>query len=96
VGYASDCTCAWGQKESPSRPEAIRRLRELALSGAEGPKQRSPKARAKAQDLAGTQLDKGSDPSATDEERQTRKRRLLKGPKELRAMRDAAHSNAKR
>ena len=35
-------------------------------------------------------------PSAPDEERQRRKRRLLKGPKEFRDMRDAVHSKSKR
>ena len=34
-------------------------------------------------------------PSAPDEERQRRKRRLLKGPKEFRDMRDAVHSKSK-
>jgi hypothetical protein len=37
------------------------------------------KAASKASDLAGQQIDKLADPSATHEERQQRKRRLLKG-----------------
>jgi hypothetical protein len=42
---------------------------------------------AKARELAGQELDRLSDPSANDEERQRRKRRLLKGPKEFRDIR---------
>jgi hypothetical protein len=38
--------------------------------------------------MAGHAVDRLSDASATDEERQTRKRRLLKGPKEFRDIRD--------
>jgi len=34
--------------------------------------------------LASREIDRLSDPSATDEERQLRKRRLIKGPKEFR------------
>jgi hypothetical protein len=47
------------------------------------PNNREQKA-AKARELAGQELDRLSDPSATDEERQRRKRKLLKGPKEFR------------
>jgi hypothetical protein len=50
-------------------------------------KRRSPKAASKAFDLAGQQIDKLADPSATAEERQQRKRRLLKGPGEFRELR---------
>jgi hypothetical protein len=42
---------------------------------------------AKARLLAGRELDRLSDQSTTDEERQRRKRRLLKGPKEFRDIR---------
>jgi hypothetical protein len=37
--------------------------------------------------MAGRQIDKIGDPSATDEQRQQRKRRLLKGPTEFRDIR---------
>jgi hypothetical protein len=43
--------------------------------------------RAKAAELAAKEIDKLSNPSAPDEERQKRKRRLLEGPRELRNMR---------
>jgi hypothetical protein len=42
---------------------------------------------AKAREMASQEIDRLSDPSATDEERQRRKRRLLKGPKEFRDVR---------
>src|SRR5947209_19117292 len=58
------------QKDNPSRPEAVRRLVELGLAGMEPMRRRSPKARAKALDLASKQIDKLVDRSASDEERQ--------------------------
>jgi Arc/MetJ-type ribon-helix-helix transcriptional regulator len=70
-----------------SRSEAIRRLVEVGLGEAPPVQRRSRKAASKASDLAGKQIDKIGDPSATDEERQQRKRRLLKGPKEFRDIR---------
>jgi hypothetical protein len=56
------------QDDQLTRPEAIRRLVDLALAGTQPPKARSPKARSRALDLAGAQIDKLSDPSACDEE----------------------------
>jgi hypothetical protein len=38
--------------------------------------------------MASQEIDRLGDPSATDEERQFRKRRLLGGPKEFRDFRD--------
>jgi hypothetical protein len=75
------------QHDAPSRAEAIRRLVELALAGMQPTRRRGPKAKSKARDLAGQEIDKLGDPSATDEERQQRKRRLLKGPREFRDFR---------
>jgi hypothetical protein len=37
--------------------------------------------------MAAQEIDRISDPSATEEERQVRKRRLIKGPKEFREIR---------
>jgi hypothetical protein len=62
---------------------------DYTLSG-ESSKERSresPTPSLKASDLASEQIDKLSDPSATKEERQQRKQRLLKGPKEFRGLR---------
>jgi hypothetical protein len=64
---------------------------EQAISTAQEPiTQRNPKAASKASDMAGKQIDKLGDASATVEERQSRKRRLLKGPKEFRDIRTFA------
>jgi len=64
---------------------------ERALSGEQQPMpQQSQKSASKATDMAGQQIDKLGDASATNEERQTRKRRLLKGPKEFRDIREQA------
>jgi hypothetical protein len=75
------------QDDQLTRPEAIRRLVDLALAGTQPTKARSPKASSKALDLAGKEIDKLIDPSAPVEERQQRKRRLLKGLKEFRDIR---------
>jgi hypothetical protein len=80
----------WDRRQSAatgSRSEAIRRLVELGLSWSAPTRQTSQKAAAKASNMAGQQIDKIGDPSATDEQRQQRKRRLLKGPTEFREMR---------
>ena len=78
-----------------SRPEAIRRLLEQALAVSQTVKSRTQEAKSTALDLASMQLDRLLDPSAPDEERQRRKRRLLKGPKEFRDTRDAIRSRSK-
>src|SRR5260221_13597721 len=71
---------AASQRDDPSRPEAIRRLVELALGVAQRAGVRTKKA-AKAAEMASEEIDRLGDFSATDEEPQLRKRRLIKGPK---------------
>jgi hypothetical protein len=46
-----------------------------------------PKEAAKASEMAGEEIDRLGDPSATDEEQQLRKRRLINGPQEFRDIR---------
>jgi hypothetical protein len=75
------------QDDAPSRPEAIRRLVELGLASASPAAATDKKAAAKASKLAGQMIDMLGDGSAPAEERETRKRRLLKGPPEFREMR---------
>src|SRR5262249_15330714 len=75
---------AWAAKQSdkPAQPEGIVRLIELGLETTcrrESPTNRA----AKASEMAAQAIDRLSDPSASDEERQIRKRRLIKGPKEF-------------
>ena len=78
-----------GQLESDIRDQLKKR------TGMQPMKQRSPNARAKARDLADQEIDKLSDQSATGEERQERKQRLLKGPGEFRDIRGVASRKPK-
>ena len=82
------------QEDRPSRPEAIRRLVEQALAGSSSGR-RSPTARAKAADLASKRLDTLIDPATPEDERQQRKRRILRGPGEFRELRDKLRSTDK-
>jgi hypothetical protein len=80
---------AWRDKQEGevSRPDAIRRLAELELARARPARKSGAKPGPRASEMAGQAIDKVSDESATDDERASRKRRLLKGPKEFRHMR---------
>jgi Arc/MetJ-type ribon-helix-helix transcriptional regulator len=69
-----------------SRSEAVQRLVEQAL-GSDPERRPSRKATAKASELAGREIDRLADPTATTEERAKRKRRLIKGPREFRGLR---------
>jgi hypothetical protein len=82
---------AESQEDKPSRPEAIRRLVEKALPPVT-PKRTSPPGErtAKATKLAEEQVDRLIDPALPPEERERTKRRLIKGPKEFRDVRDRA------
>ena len=75
------------QHNAASRSEAIRRLLELGLSLFVSSRPPSQKTRAKAADLAAEAIDRHTDQSAPPEEQASRKRKLLKGPKEFRDMR---------
>jgi Arc/MetJ-type ribon-helix-helix transcriptional regulator len=80
---------AWRRRQAdlPSRSEAIRRLVEEALTH-ERPWRAGPhKGAWTARAMAAEELDRLGDTSATEEERQNRKRRILKGPPEFREMR---------
>jgi Arc/MetJ-type ribon-helix-helix transcriptional regulator len=81
---------AWAAKlgDTPSRSEAIRRLVEMGLASARPTiAKTSAKSAAKASKLAGEMIDILGDGSAPIEEREKRKRRLIKGPPEFRKMR---------
>jgi Arc/MetJ-type ribon-helix-helix transcriptional regulator len=85
---ALDAWIAQQEPPFPSRPEAVRRLVELAL--ANGKKQRarySEKIAAKAMELASRAIDGLMDPSASADEKAVRKRRLFKGPSVFRDVR---------
>jgi hypothetical protein len=74
------------QRPVPDLSEAIRRLIDSGLGSTQRAGVRSKKA-AKASELAGREIDRLADPEATEEERQLRKRRLIKGPTEFRDIR---------
>jgi Arc/MetJ-type ribon-helix-helix transcriptional regulator len=78
----------WSKRRgTKTRSEAIRRLVELGLAGSQPALRPRARVPSKAADLAAQRIDELGDPSATDEERQTRKQRLLRGPKEFRDIR---------
>jgi hypothetical protein len=51
---------------------------------------KAAKGRRQAADMAGKEIDRLEDLTATSEQRETRKRRLIKGPKEFRDLRLAS------
>jgi len=79
---------AWAaqQVNTPSRSEAIRRLVELGLT-VKQTKSPTPKAAARAAELAAKAIDKRIDPAAPPEEREIRKRELIQGPSPFRGTR---------
>jgi hypothetical protein len=80
----------WAEKQDDPAglSEAIRRLVELGLASAQPSRPLSRKAAAKSFALAGEQIDRLQHGKvATPEQQESRKRRLLKGPKEFREMR---------
>ena len=81
---------AWAAKQAdqPGRSEAIRRLIELALSTAStSMRPGSRRSHAKSAELANVAIEGRTDPLATRQERASRTRQLLKGPKEFRDIR---------
>jgi hypothetical protein len=76
------------QRDQPSRAEAIRRLVEQALTTAAASGPSKAGSRRKAAEMAGQAIDRLGDQTATVEERAQRKRRLIKGPREFRDVRD--------
>ena len=82
---------AENQPDTPSLSEAIRRLVEIALSKSTSPKrprvlstarQGAERAAELAADVIGAQM-----PNTSNEEKTTRRRRLIKGPSEFRDVR---------
>jgi hypothetical protein len=75
------------QSPRPTRAEAILRLAQIALARLRPMGRRSNRSATRASDMAGQAIDRLGEHAATDEVRAQRKRRLLKGPSEFRAMR---------
>jgi Arc/MetJ-type ribon-helix-helix transcriptional regulator len=80
----------WAKREGvASRSEAIRRLVDQSLvAAAQQPRRGSHKGAFKASELAGQEVDRVANQSLPVEEQERRKRRLTRGPKEFRKMRD--------
>jgi len=74
------------QKDLPSRAEAIRRLVERGLAN-QPARQLNKGAKRKAAKMAGREIDRLGDQTATRKERARRKRQLIKGPREFRDIR---------
>ena len=86
--FANDCI-AWARLAiSDDQREQFLELAKKWLSDAESIDQDNIELRrAKASEMAGEEIDRLGDPLATDEERQLRKQRLIKGPQEFRHIR---------
>src|SRR5262249_27352467 len=80
---------AWAKRQgAASRSDAIRDLLEQSLVGSQSLRKRSKKAASKAREMAGQELNRLSDHSLPVEEQERRKRRLTKGPREFRDLRE--------
>jgi hypothetical protein len=79
---------AWAKTalDKPSLSRAVRRLVDLGLASAHRSAARVKKAM-EASKMAGQEIDRSGDPSATHQERQRHKRRLSKAPKKFRDIR---------
>ena len=87
IARAAIAKWAKKQPDKPTLSEAIRRLVSLGLSAKARVKQTSPTRANKANAMAANQLDRLADPSASAEQQESRKHRLLQGPKEFRHLR---------
>lgn len=87
IARAAIVKWAENQSDKPTISEAIRRLVGLGLSAKPHLKQASRSRASKANAMAANQLDRLADPSATTEQQESRKRQLLRGPREFRDVR---------
>jgi hypothetical protein len=85
------------QEDAVSRAEAVRRLAELGLdnAGVSSKAEKPSHSAEQAAGMAGDMIDYLGDRSATREDREQRKRRLVKGPSEFREIRKQ-HGDARR
>jgi hypothetical protein len=80
---------AWiaSQSDEPSRPEAIRRIVERTLAGRGRARAPSKNTAYKASKMAARELEPLGDKTMAPDERDRRKRALIRGPKEFRDIR---------
>lgn len=76
------------QSDSPSRPEAIRRIVGRALGGRSVRRAPNKGAARKASELAVREIERVAPRSVPTEEKQRRKRTLIRGPREFRQIRE--------
>jgi hypothetical protein len=76
------------QPDKPSLFEAARRLIEIGLGGSQPVTRHNPKTAAKASAMAEQAVERLIDKSAPPVELAKRKRRLIKGPREFRGLRN--------
>jgi hypothetical protein len=81
-----DAWCA-RQDDTPTRSEAIRRLVELGLTVGSKPKQTTAATADRAKELASKAIDSLTTGALSNDEKASRKRRLIKGPEEFREVR---------
>jgi hypothetical protein len=91
--FASDCIMWARIATSGDQREQFLELAKKWMSDAESIDQRIGLRAAKASEMAGEEIDRLGDPLATDEERQLRKRRPIKGPEEFRDIRNRVKIN---
>jgi hypothetical protein len=85
--FANDCV-VWARiATSDDKREQFLELAKMWMSDAESIDQGIELRRATASEMAAEEIDRLGDPLATDEERQLRKQRLIKGPQEFRDIR---------
>ena len=75
------------QRDLPPRAEAICRLVERGIGATSTAHPRSKESKHKAAEMAAREIDRLGDHGLTGEEKATRKRRLIKGPREFRDVR---------
>jgi hypothetical protein len=94
-GHAVRAKTARLKAQREERADTAERMKTviIPIKAESGGRPPSKKASVKAAEMAGNEIDRLGDRSATDEQRASRKRRLLKGPKEFRNIRD---ENARR
>jgi hypothetical protein len=88
--FANDCTLWARIATSDDQRKELLELAKKWMSDAESIGQDvelRPKEAAKASEMAGEEIDRLGDLLATDEERQLRKQKLIKGPQEFRDIR---------
>lgn len=97
-GHAVRAKTARLKAQREERADTAERMKAviIPIKAESGGRPPAKKASVKAAEMAGNEIDRLGDRSATDEQRASRKRRLLKGPKEFRDIRDDQHKRKRK